>query len=112
MSYYPGSTRGSRHAVAFVLFLMGIGLTVALYYVKTKAQSAKAQSARLERQVKSEKDAINVLRAEIAHLENPVRMDELARVELGLKPVDTDQVISVSKIEDKFPLKSDGELDD
>ena len=107
MSYYPGSEKSSRQALAFLLFFLGIGLTVGLYYVKIRAQSAKAEASRLERLVNVEEAAIKVLRAEIAHLENPARLGELAVAELGLEPTSTQQVISLEEIEQKFPIVSE-----
>ena len=38
---YSGSARASRRMSWFLLFLIGVALTVTLYFVKTHAQSAK-----------------------------------------------------------------------
>lgn len=105
MSYYPGQQRTARHLVAFLLFLIGIGLTVGLYYVKTRAQSAKLESDRMAKLVAEEEAAILVLEAEIAHLENSMRLSGLARRELGLEPVKIAQTIEPSAIVEHFPLR-------
>lgn len=104
MSYYPGQRRGAQTITAFILFLVGIGLTIGLYYVKTRAQTAKQEVARMERLIAAEKVALNVLKAEIAHLESPARVSALAEGELGLVPVRTEQVIDVKEIAQRFPL--------
>lgn len=104
MSYYPGQRQASRALTYLILFVIGIGLTVGLYYVKTRAQSAKKEAARLERSYASEKAALNVLKAELAYLTGPERTGELARAELGLVPVKTKQVIPLNEIESRFEL--------
>ncbi len=104
MSYYPGQARTSRHLTWALLFTIGIGLTVSLYYVKTRAQSSKNEAARLERVLAEEQAALNVLRAEIAYLESPDRVGALARAELGLERTSTQQVMVVGEIEQRFPL--------
>jgi cell division protein FtsL len=112
MSSYVAQRQSSRNVAAFVLFLIGIVLTVGLYYVKTKAQSAKADVARLEQLVLTEKAAINVLEAELAHLESPARLSALAKAQLGLEPIGTDHLGSVENLDEEFPLRAgvpDGE---
>lgn len=104
MSYYPGRRGGAQHVTAFVLFFIGIGLTIGLYYVKTRAQSAKIEVARMERLVAAEKIALNVLKAEIAHLESPARVATFAESELGLSPTTTNRVLRVDELKERFPL--------
>ena len=48
--------------------------------------------------------ALNVLKAELAYLSGPERVAELARLELGLAPVTTKQVISLDDLQARFPL--------
>ena len=105
MSYYPGRSHKSRHALAFFLLIVGVGLTVALFYVKTKAQSARSEIALLEHQVQIEVDAINVLRAEISYLESPARLGRLAERQLGLVPVKTDRIILPADIALHFDIE-------
>ncbi len=104
MSYYPGQAKTSRHIAYVIVFIVGIGLTVGLYYVKTRAQSARADVTRLERLVAAEQVALNVLKAEMAYLESPERVSRLAASELGLKPVAGEQIIDVESIDERFEL--------
>lgn len=104
MSYYPGQSKTSRQLTYILMFLIGTGLTVGLYYVKTRAQSSKSEVARLERTLKAEYAALNVLRAEIAYLESPKRVSELARGELELVPVQAGSVVALEDIDKQFPL--------
>lgn len=111
MSYYPGQRRGAQTITAFILFFIGIGLTIGLYYVKTRAQSAKLEVARMERLVAAEKVALNVLKAEVAHLEGPSRVAGLAKDELGLTAISTEQVIRLGEVSDRIPLVQPGTSD-
>ncbi len=106
MSGYRYSRENStRYALVFILFLIGVLLTLALYYVKTKAQSAQTQAQRLSYQIEQQQDAIDVLSAEIAHLENPDRLQELAETELGLKPLSVDQFLHEDDIAQEIALR-------
>ena len=103
--YYRDQAKLARRMTAFILFLIGVVLTIGLYYVKTRAQSAKAEVQQLERQLTAENAAINVLRAEIAHLENPERLKALASDQLGLMDTLATQNMSEADIAIKIPLR-------
>ena len=102
--YVPSHIRAARRMTAFILFVIGVSLTVGLYYVKTRAQSAKKEVRRLEQLISQEEASLRVLKAEIAYLENPARLKELSGQHLHLEPIDIDNVISVSDIAIRFPL--------
>lgn len=86
MSVFSRKVRGFR-----LLDLVGVGLLVALilgvYLAKTMAGSQRAEIARVERQIKSEKARIRLLKAEVAHLEQPGRIERLAVTYLNMAPV-------------------------
>lgn len=103
--YIPNHIRAARRMMAFILFVIGVALTVGLYYVKTRAQTAKKEVKRLERLISQEEASLRVLKAEIAYLENPARLEELSNDHLGLEPVKVDNVISISSIGAHFPLR-------
>jgi len=108
--YIPNHVRAARRMTAFILFVIGVSLTVGLYYVKTRAQSAKKEVSRLERLISQEEASLSVLKAEIAYLENPARLKELSSKHLNLEPVEVENVMSVSDIASRFPL-TDGSRD-
>ncbi len=112
---YLGPARAARRMSWFILFLVGVGLTVTLYFVKTHAQSARRDVRVLTKSIATEAAAIRVLRAELAYLESPARLSELNDVHLNLTPVDPSQERNANEIELLFPLneamsevKSDG----
>ena len=82
--YIPSHIRAARRMTAFILFVIGVSLTLGLYYVKTRAQSAKKEVRRLERLISQEEASLSVLKAEIAYLENPARLQELSSQHLNL----------------------------
>ena len=104
MTSYRRDAQASRTITSFIMFVIGVGLTVGLYYVKTRAQSAKKEASRLERLVEVEHEALSVLKAELAHLSGPERVGRLARQELGLKSIGTDDVITLSDLDARFPM--------
>ena len=61
--YVPSHIRAARRMSAFILFVIGVSLMVGLYYVKTRAQSARKDVVRLERLIAEEEAALQVLRA-------------------------------------------------
>ena len=89
-----------------LLLLVGaVGLSIGLYDVKYRAQRAERQADKLERQIASEKEAIKVLRAEWAHLNEPDRLQALAKRYTDLRPVSPGQI---GKFEDiPMPHRAD-----
>lgn len=108
--YYHNQAKLARRITAFILLLIGVSLTVGLYYVKTRAQSSKKESKRLERLIESEVATLSVLKAEIAHLESPERLKRLSEAQLGLAPTTVEQIVTLKDVETLFPLR-DAELE-
>lgn len=86
MSLLSRRVRGFR-----VVDLIGAGLLVAIilgvYLAKTVAGRERAEIAQVDRHIRAEKSRIRLLKAEVAHLEQPGRLERLATVYLDLKPV-------------------------
>ena len=106
---YSGIARTSRRMSWFLLFLIGVALTVTLYFVKTHAQSAKRDVRELTHAVAAEEAAIRVLRAELAYLQSPTRLSELNESYLNLTPVLPAQERLARDIEVLFPLTEGAE---
>jgi len=105
---YSAPTRAARRVSWFLLFLIGVALTVTLYFVKTHSQSAKREVRELTQAIAAEEAAIRVLRAELAYLNNPARLSALNEAHLGLKSVVPDQELTTKDIERLFPLLEAG----
>ncbi|MEY4249276.1 MAG: hypothetical protein RJA87_909 [Pseudomonadota bacterium] len=63
-----------------------IVLALGVYMVKAGAGRDRAQIARIERQISVEQTRLRLLRAEVAHLEQPERIERLAAAYLGMGP--------------------------
>lgn len=61
-------------------------LALGVYMVKAGAGRDRAQIARIERQIIVEQTRLRLLRAEVAHLEQPERIERLAAAYLGMGP--------------------------
>jgi cell division protein FtsL len=87
MSIFSRKVRGFRVieivATAFLLFLV-----LAVYLAKAGAGRERAQIAQVEASIDDEQRQMRLLRAEVAHLEQPERIERLSTVYLGLAPID------------------------
>jgi hypothetical protein len=86
-----------------------VALTVGLYYVKTRAQTARKHAVKIEHQIAQEEASLRVLRAEIAYLENPERLKDLSGAHLGLQPIAVKDVFELKDIVVQFPLREPSE---
>ena len=102
---YTPVERASRRLGLFLLIVLGLTLTMMLFFVKTQAQDARSEVKRLEALIEDHEDAINVLIAERAVLENPDRLRRLSEEKLALRPLATGDVATLEDV----VAPSDGE---
>lgn len=99
MGLFTRKVRGFR-----LVDLVGLGLLVTVilgvYLAKTIAGRERAEIARIERQIKGEKARIRLLQAEVAHLEQPGRIERLAVTYLKMETVTAHREASVDQIVD------------
>ena len=95
---YTPVERASRQLGLFLLIVLGLTLTMALFFVKSQAQDARDQVRRLEAQIEEHEEAIEVLIAEQAVLRNPERLRRLGEEKLDLVPLSTDSVTTVENL--------------
>lgn len=74
--------------VAVVLILV---MAVGVLKAKTDAAATRKRIAELERSIAAQRDEARGLAAEVQYLENPRRIDALARRELGMAPAGREQ---------------------
>ncbi|MGB6229360.1 MAG: cell division protein FtsL [Litorimonas sp.] len=86
---YTPTERASRRLGLLLMIMLGVALTVVLFSVKTRAQEAQAEVARLEAEIERQQVALSVLSAERAVLANPERLRQLSRDQLDLAPITT-----------------------
>jgi cell division protein FtsL len=95
--------RGFRVVDIFALSVLLV-LAFAVYAFKTLAGAQSADTASVERQIVDEQRRVRLLQAEVAHLEDPARLERLSTLYLGMKAVDSRHEIApdaLSQIADK-----------
>ncbi|HWA63701.1 MAG TPA: cell division protein FtsL [Caulobacteraceae bacterium] len=65
-----------------------LALALGVYAFKTFAGRERADIADVQSQIDQEQKRVRMLRAEIAHLEDPSRIERLSSQYLNMKPVD------------------------
>jgi cell division protein FtsL len=65
---------------------------VDVYRIKFESTVLAQRAAKLRVEIRRERDAIAVLRAQWAQLDNPARIQALAQRHLALKPIDPGQI--------------------
>ena len=97
MSVFSRKIRGFR-----IIDLVGVSLLVLIilgvYLAKTMAGRERAEIAAIEKQIKAEKARIRLLQAEVAHLEQPGRLERLSVTYLKMEPVPAIREASVDQL--------------
>ena len=88
------------HALAIAAL---IGSAAYVYGVKYRTIYASEELVKTRHLVAREKDAINMLRAEYAHLARPDRIQALAEAKLGLQGVTLSQIARVADLTEATP---------
>jgi len=96
------------------LLVIGALVFAAAYVYRIKMESTERTERvlRLRAQIREERDAIAVLRAEWARLDAPLRLQGLVERHLPLKPLNASQYDSLKNLPDRPPsLVKPGEAD-
>jgi cell division protein FtsL len=88
------------HAAAIAAL---IGSAAYVYGVKYRTIYASEELVKTRHLIAKEKDAINVLRAEFAHLARPDRLQTLAESKLGLQALALSQIATVNELPEAQP---------
>lgn len=88
------------HAAAIAAL---IGSAAYVYGVKYRTIYASEQLVKTRHLIAKEKDAINLLRAEYAHLARPDRLQALADSKLGMQPLKLSQIATVDELPEAQP---------
>lgn len=72
-------------------------LAFGVYKAKTEADAARAKAAALAARAAEEAQAVRALEAEISRLEDPRRLEALARDKLGMRPIDPLRVVTLEE---------------
>jgi cell division protein FtsL len=88
------------HVVVFAALVLA---AVDVYKIKYEATLQSERVAKLRAEVRREHEAIAALRAEWTQLDNPERLQLLARRHLPLNPADTTQFDSLDRLPERPP---------
>lgn len=77
-----------------VLIVMALTVNLA----KTYAGRERSQIDRIDRHIQAEQARIRLLQAEVAHLEQPNRLEKLSREALGMAPTTAKQEVAVAAL--------------
>lgn len=91
--------RGLHILAALIIVVLIIGL----YKAKTDAARTEAHVRQLETQVDTAEADLRALRAEIAHLESPARVEALAESQLGLDIGAEGRALPESELDRRLP---------
>ena len=90
-----------------IIHLLVIGALVFaaayVYRIKMESTSRTERVLRLHAEIREQRDAIAVLRAEWARLDAPLRLQGLAERHLGLKPLNATQYDSLKNLPERPP---------
>ena len=88
------------HAIAIAALIGSAGY---VYGVKYRTIYASEKLVKTRHLIAKEKDAINLLRAEYAHLARPDRLQALADSKLGFQPLALSQIATVDELPEAKP---------
>lgn len=75
-------------------------LAFGVYFAKTGAGDEGQHIIRIQREITAEQRKIRLLRAEVAYLEQPERIERLAVTSLGLRPMSGQREAPVENLEE------------
>lgn len=96
----------------FCLVIVLVLATAYVYEIKFDATQRAARVAEMRKEVRRERDAIAALRAEWARLENPSRLEALARRHLSLRPAELWQLDSLDDLPERPPHRTPAAADE
>jgi hypothetical protein len=73
-------------------FILASLFGVSMFLIKYEVQTREAELKALHRDIRSNQESVQVLRAEWSYLNQPVRIESLIRRHMDLRPTDTSQL--------------------
>ncbi len=96
---------------SLILVLMAATVSVSLFVVKHEVQDLDDRMHALDRDIVRTKEAIHVLKAEWAHLNQPDRLRRLAGAHLELGPLDAEQIGAADPLLTGLPEREETQPD-
>lgn len=99
MSVFSRKIRGFRLVDVVAAGLLA-AIILSVYLAKTIAGGERTEIAMVEKQIEAEHDRIRLLQAEVAHLEQPGRIEQLSADHLGMAPITAKNEITAETLGD------------
>lgn len=99
MNVFAARVRGFR-LVELTMFGAMVALAFGVYGAKTVAGRNHTELARVEKTIEAERQRIRLLKAEVAHLEQPERLGRLSSTYLGMEPVASNREAPAESLEE------------
>jgi len=84
--------------VSVVTLLLLVAVSTGLYKLKYQVQLLNTQATNLQKQILAEREAIRLLEADWAYLNQPDRLQALAERHLTLAPIDPKQFVGIEAV--------------
>lgn len=88
-----------KRSTFFMILLAGL-IGVGIFQLKYNVVSLEEDLWKVQRQILSEQEATHVLKAEWAYLNEPARLQKLSQEHLKLRPIASNQLVSVDVLSD------------
>ncbi len=98
-----------RIATIFLCMLLAAA-AAGRYRAEVSVKETRAELKRLEISKTQELQSIQMLRAEVAYLENPNRLSKIAEAKTDLRPSVQDQMLNARQFATKMDGSAEGEL--
>lgn len=85
--------RGLTGTIVWGCVAAGIG--IGLFFLKHEVKEQEARLSNLNQEIRRNQEAIHVLKAEWAYLNDPARLRQLSERHLGLKPMQPSQIATL-----------------
>jgi len=97
LGVFTRRVRGFR-VIDIIAVMVIIVTALASYAFKTSAGAEDADASNIEAQIQDEQKRIRLLNAELAHLDDPARIETLSTQYLGLAPISAKQEIVLASL--------------
>lgn len=99
MNLFNRKVRGFRLVDVVAAGLL-MALILGVYLAKTVAGHERSEIASVEKQIAAERSRIRLLQAEVAHLEQPARIEALSTQYLGMAPIEAKHETTLESLQD------------
>lgn len=95
-----------RPTLFFVFITAGVGL--GLFQLKYQVMNLEQDHHRIRKTIRETDEAIHILRAEWAHLNDPKRLQNLCERYLAVSPIQGSQLVSLQRVTEGEPGEGPG----